>query len=76
VRHPDVLRQSRDLESVLQRDVGEHRANPREGGWPAAYLKTDLARGAHTITVDFDMRSAGGTAEAGIRTMLIQVFAP
>ena len=42
----------------------------------AAYLKTDLSPGSHTITVEFDMRSAGGTAEAGIRTLMIQVFAP
>ena len=42
----------------------------------AAYLKTDLSPGSHTITVDFDMRSEGGTAEAGIRTLMIQVFAP
>jgi hypothetical protein len=41
-----------------------------------AYLKTDLSPGSHTITVDFDMRSEGGTAEAGIRTLMIQVFAP
>lgn len=41
-----------------------------------AYLKTDLTPGSHTITVDFDMRSAGGTAEAGMRTLMIQVFAP
>lgn len=42
----------------------------------AAYLKTDLPAGSHTITVDLDMRSADGAAEAGIRTLLVQVFAP
>lgn len=42
----------------------------------AAYLKTDLSPDAHTVTVEFDMRSAGGTAEAGIRTLMIQVFVP
>lgn len=41
-----------------------------------AYLKTDLSPGSHTVTVEFDMRSAGGTADAGIRTLMIQVFAP
>lgn len=42
----------------------------------AAYLKTDLSPGSHSVTVEFDMRSPGGTAEAGIRTLMIQVFAP
>jgi hypothetical protein len=42
----------------------------------AAYLKTDLTPGSHSVTVEFDMRSPGGTAEAGIRTLMIQVFAP
>jgi len=42
----------------------------------AAYLKTGLSPGSHTVTVEFDMRSAGGTAEAGIRTLMIQVFEP
>jgi hypothetical protein len=28
------------------------------------------------VTVEFDMRSPGGTAEAGIRTVMIQVFTP
>ena len=41
-----------------------------------AYLKTDLSPGSHTITVEFDMRSAGGTADAGIRTLMVQVFTP
>ena len=42
----------------------------------AAYLKTDLSPGSHSVTVEFDMRSPGGTAEAGIRTLMIQVFTP
>lgn len=41
-----------------------------------SYLKTGLGSGLHTITVDFGMRSGGSTAEAGIRTLTIQVFAP
>jgi hypothetical protein len=41
-----------------------------------SYLKTGLSSGAHTITVEFDLRSGGSTAEAGIRTLTIQVFAP
>lgn len=41
-----------------------------------SYLKTGLGSGSHTITVDFDMRSGGSTAEAGIRMLTIQVFAP
>lgn len=41
-----------------------------------SYLKTGLGAGTHTITVDFDMRSGGSNAEAGIRTLMIQVFVP
>jgi hypothetical protein len=41
-----------------------------------SYLKTGLSSGTHTITVEFDMRSGGSTAEAGIRTLTIQVFVP
>ena len=40
------------------------------------YLKTGLSPGSHSITVEFEMRSQGGTAEAGIRTVMIQVFTP
>lgn len=43
-------------------------------GRPAAYgqeVVTALDR-----TAEFDMRSAGGTADAGIRTLMIQVFTP
>jgi hypothetical protein len=39
-------------------------------------LKSGLGPGAHTILVDFDMKSSGGKAEASIRTLMIQVFAP
>jgi hypothetical protein len=39
-------------------------------------LKSDLSPGPHTISVDFDMRTPGGTAEASIRTLTIQVFTP
>ena len=42
----------------------------------AAHLKTGLSPGSHSVTVEFDMRSPGGTAEAGIRTVMIQVFTP
>lgn len=41
-----------------------------------AYLKTGLTPGPHTVTVEFDMRSPGGTADAGIRTLTVQVFTP
>jgi hypothetical protein len=39
-------------------------------------LKSDLSPGPHTISVDFDMRTPGGKAEASIRTLTIQVFTP
>jgi len=39
-------------------------------------LKSDLGPGPHTISVDFDMRTPGGKAEASIRTLTIQVFTP
>jgi len=42
----------------------------------AAHLKTGLSPGSHSVSVEFDMRSPGGTAEAGIRTVMIQVFTP
>jgi hypothetical protein len=41
-----------------------------------AYVKTDLGPGQHTIAVEFDMRSGGGSGEASIRTLMIQVFTP
>lgn len=40
------------------------------------YVKTDLSPGPHTITVEFDMRSGDGKAEASIRTLTVQVFSP
>jgi hypothetical protein len=39
-------------------------------------LKSDFSPGPHTISVDFDMRTPGGKAEASIRTLTIQVFTP
>jgi hypothetical protein len=39
-------------------------------------LKSGLGPGAHTISVDFDMKLPGGKAEASIRILMIQVFTP